>query len=98
MNYTKGEWRIDRASLHSDFSIHVFSHDYNEGDETVAIIVNSKEAEANAHLIAAAPDMYEALGEAKLQLEYLGDKFTKTGTGESILARIVQAQAKAEGK
>ena len=49
-------------------------------------------------LNAAAPDMYEALQEAKLQIEYLHEKFTVTGTGNTILSRIQQALDKADGK
>ena len=53
--------------------------------------------EANARLIAAAPDMREALGEAERQIEYLHDKFSETGSGNAVLARIRAALAKAEG-
>ena len=55
-------------------------------------------SKANAHMIAAAPDLYEALEEAVLQIEYLEDKFSHTGTGTSGLARIRAALAKARGE
>lgn len=46
----------------------------------------------------AAPKLYEALQEARIQIEYLGDKFTKTSTSETVLFRIKQALAEAEGR
>jgi hypothetical protein len=54
--------------------------------------------EANARLIAAAPDMLETLKETVLQLQYLADKFGETGTGAAVLARVQAAIAKAEGR
>lgn len=48
-------------------------------------------------LIAAAPDLYEALQEAKLQIEYLHEKFASTGTGNAVLSKIEAALAKADG-
>jgi len=43
-------------------------------------------------------DMYEELKEAKLQIEYLHDKFKVTGTGNTILARIDNTLAKIKGE
>lgn len=68
MNYTKGEWLIHWSNIRdkegSDLRIKLNEH--LGGMEDIAIILsprccNVKECEANAHLIAAAPDMYEAL-------------------------------------
>jgi hypothetical protein len=53
------------------------------------------EAKANAHLIAAAPDLLEALSEAVLQIEYLHEKFQETGTGNAAIAKARAAIAKA---
>lgn len=50
------------------------------------------------HMIAAAPDMYRALQDTVLQLQYLADKFGETGTGAQVLARVNAAIAKAEGR
>lgn len=53
---------------------------------------------ANAHLIAAAPDLYAALAEAEQQIEYLHANFSPTGTGEAVLTRARIALAKARGE
>lgn len=55
-------------------------------------------AQGNAHLIATAPEMLEALKEAALQIEYLHGKFKETGSGNATLARVQDAIAKAEGR
>jgi len=43
-------------------------------------------------------EMYEALKEAGLQIEYLHEKFQETGTGNNVLTRISGVLAKVEGK
>lgn len=57
-----------------------------------------EEVAANAHLIAAAPDLYEALAEAELQIEYVHEKFAATGSGNNTLVKIRAALAKARGE
>ena len=52
MNYTKGEWKLFRLSQHHHWKIKT-----GEDNDFIDCGMN----EANAHLIAAAPDMYEAL-------------------------------------
>ena len=59
---------------------------------------NDKEAQANANLISAAPELYDALSETALQIEYLHDKFSETGTGNAVLVRARIALAKAHGE
>jgi hypothetical protein len=54
------------------------------------------EQRAGIGLILAAPCLFEALLEAKLQIQYLHDKFSQTGSGNAILARIDAALAKAQ--
>lgn len=43
------------------------------------------------------PVMLEALHEARLQIEYLHEKFQVTGSGETTLAKIRSAIARADG-
>lgn len=52
---------------------------------------------ANAHLIAAAPEMYEALQEARLQVEILQGRLGIKDTGAGTLSIIDAALAKATG-
>lgn len=56
------------------------------------------EKNANARLIAAAPEMLEALRQTELQLEYLNAKFIETGTTNQLLAQVRAVIAKAEGR
>ena len=53
--------------------------------------------DADACLIAAAPDMLAALRDAALQIEYLHEKFQKTGSGNTVLTMINNAIARATG-
>ncbi len=54
MNYTKGDWKVmDKGVLFYDIG--------NGEDRTALVPIITANAEANANLIAAAPDMYEAL-------------------------------------
>lgn len=70
-------------------------HIYHNGQGYNSFSINSKykvvpieEMEANALLISKAPEMLEMLKECKLQLEYLNEKFTETGTTNSLLSKI----------
>ena len=81
MNYTKGEWKVKQLPLTREPAIYV-------GNKLIAGGVE----EANAHLIAAAPEMYEALKE-------LMDRFNG-GTRfplQSTCDRANQVIAKIEG-
>jgi len=83
LNYTKGEWRIEhypdsQIKIHSGFeSICGLTYDGKVADEV----------EANAHLIAAAPDMYEALKDVQAGIDHW-----------TLRKRIDLALARAEGK
>lgn len=94
--FTPGPWRIgpDESSDEDEygFCIAIFSEEYKN---SVALRIRE---ESNAHLIAAAPDLYAALSEAKLQIEYLHEKFAETGSGNNMLAKIDAALAKARGE
>ena len=45
-------------------------------------------APVNANLIEQNKKLWDVLDEARLQIEYMQNKFAKTGTGESVLATI----------
>ena len=81
MKYTKGEWKVE--------GFNVFD---NDGHSIASCGTYSErkhgECITNAHLISAAPDMYEALKEARLHCS----------GGTNLISRIDQAIAKAEGK
>lgn len=92
MNYTKGEWRIHK-SLPDDII-------YSETDEGIVNLarirhqeVPEQAQEANAHLIATAPDMYEAL---KAIIEECPDP--QLPYGKAVVRIATEALAKAEGK
>ena len=90
MNYTKGEWKV---ASHPLVGIQVQA---DTGERRISIC--NLQDEANAHLIAAAPDMYEAL---LLALPLLHDDWDGTSSdsaGNVAIARVGQALAKAEGK
>ncbi len=91
--YTKGGWEADTADSNM---INVFS-----SNQVVAICrkdgwdLNIKEAEANAQLIASAPDMYEAL---KAALDFFTQYDIQQKVISGISLQLNQALAKAEGK
>ena len=76
MNYTKGEWKVTDSAF-SRFTAYRGRKQGGRTFVTTALNLNQiaeaqgdtqEEAEANAHLIAAAPDMYEALKEIRAGL------------------------------
>lgn len=46
----------------------------------------AREVSANARLTAAAPELFNALAESLLQIQYLHEKFGETGSGNAVLA------------
>jgi len=61
MNYTKGDWKVTTHSPLSNLVIVVKHGDQPYEHNRICQLDVCSEAEANANLIAAAPDMYEAL-------------------------------------
>ncbi len=100
MEYTKGEWevKVKRQYLHEpEVSIPIWTPHGQMILEADGIPAKG-EMYANALLCAAAPNMYEVLKEAQLQIEYLHEKFGETGSGNQVLSKIQSVIQKAEGK
>ena len=93
MDYTKGEWK-SRHPINNDYTI--YTGEYGEGIIQVAMLFESSpNAEANALLIAAAPDMYKALKRLyKIMAKDCGGCIRT----ELALGEAQEALAKAEGK
>ena len=86
-NYTKGEWKAFRFSQYHNWKVAM--GDVNE------FLDLGLEGEANAHLIAAAPALYEAL---KGMLNIFNRGQSVGAVGYVICAEAEQALSKAEGK
>ena len=94
MEYTKGKWEVGSDSWDTYIGT---------GTQYLAKIINSgsltdNEVQANAHLIAAAPEMYEAL---KLLIERMNSDMVGSEYGVALTLPRVWAEralAKAEGK
>ena len=105
MNYTKGNWKAEQqknlASGKYEYVVKIPVNDVT--DRVVATTPYARtfnDHEANAHLISAAPDMYEALKEIK---EYCAEYAEENGLEDNapMWAFISDAQSaifKAEGK
>jgi len=100
MNYTKGEWQFTLNTDKKHSEIDIFSQE-GKGVKYIgtinAIWLSNEEKLANAHLIAAAPDMYEALEDIIKQAEK-SHMMLPPDLADSIKVFGKQALAKAEGK
>jgi hypothetical protein len=96
MEYTKGEWRVVADPLGK------FTDIFGEIGMPITTITHSGmnigQDIANAHLIAAAPDMYEALKMALDALRALLYEHPDDDIGSAQKEVIEKALAKAEGK
>jgi hypothetical protein len=101
MNYTKGEWEIANGTFIyclNEAGTNRFDCGLQRGWDDNGERTSRGELEANAHLIAAAPEMYEAL---KLMLERMESKMVGSDYGMAFELPKVWAEralAKAEGK
>ena len=95
MNYTKGEWKVSETYFGDLFSHSIYAQTNNR---TVSIA--KVEGEANAHLIATAPMMYEALQswEELWNMRPLDSGADMQEILERCWDKTEQALAKAEGK
>ena len=96
MEYTKGEWKADIDILdNGEFRCLILDDEQCEIAKVNGYQGNGdgRESEANTYLIAAAPDMYGALKEARRNIDLTG--YVQVST---IVNFIDKALAKAEGK
>ena len=94
MSHTKGPWNLVWwGNEQYPFPLSILAN--NDG----AWVSRGGEvsSEANARLIAAAPDLLEAAHEAELQIQYMHRMFGETGTGNNVLAQLAAAISKATG-
>jgi hypothetical protein len=94
MSHTPGPWRTDRNDIHSgQISVvhHCVGNDWVEVWSPDATAADEKEMEANARLIAAAPELLEAL-------ESMVEMVEMNGFGKAYAMDISRAAiAKAKG-
>ena len=94
MEYTKGEWKVSKPFKEIPYSV-----SSNE-KYPIARLGFTQEDEANAQLIASAPDMYEAL--KKFELLFPISRLAKGLPSQMMIGDAIekarQAIAKAEGK
>ena len=94
MEYTKGEWGMYQYETELGTEVKIYSVDNSEDIAYVGRVgFRQAEIQANANLIAASPDMYEALKEARRNIDFTG--YVQVST---IVNFIDRALAKAEGK
>ena len=98
MNYTKGPWTLEVNPFPLPRSQGSFVGHIRVNNDTIALLVcNPPTMDANAHLIAAAPEMYEALHSAINGIETVQVASGYTGeAGFEALRLIRAALAKAE--
>jgi len=88
MKYTKGPWRSENAVDAGCYRV------YSDNEQIAETYLHGSDDEANAHLIAAAPKMYEVLNEVMTWAHH--NLLIKNITHlEAIIEPIL---AKAEGK
>ncbi len=93
--FTKGPWAIEKTEESNGWhSVGPVTN--GKIDVMITIFGNTgrPNSEANAHLISAAPDMYEALK----KLLYIAECFIPIGEADDKFDAAKQALAKAEGK
>ena len=98
MEYTKGEWRIIK-DVDNRTHIMGFESDF-ERNVCMLSVRSPEEVEANAHLIASAPDLYEALKAVYKRME-MQDRVSRALGEEGrdiLLEQVIKVLAKAESK
>jgi hypothetical protein len=96
----KWDGTVKHGDVVLDF-IEIAARDEAESDVvTIALCGNGPTAKANAHLIAAAPDMYEVIGPLLEAYGYMAQMINSESQfmGDQLTQQAEQALAKAEGK
>lgn len=91
MEYTEGEWEVGKTPPLSNWVVGVDLKDPMKMD----VVANLYANEADAHLIASAPDLYEACKEAENFFILMKAYIPAHG---NTLKLLQEALAKAEGK
>jgi len=94
MGITKGEWKSHKGWVSWDEGDIQLIKD-SKGVSNIAFIPSGEHCIANANLIAAAPDLYEALKDAR---EIFTQYDATNGVVSGISLKLNEALAKAEGK
>ena len=74
MNHTKGKWKADDIDVYSEDNKHI-AQAYDANDTHIADM-DIEKARANAKLIAAAPDLLEALKFSLTIIDRLSDDYS----------------------
>lgn len=105
MKYKKGKWRIEilDKELVKEHPLYVVAEEATGGIEGIALIINhpyKPRVVANAQLIAAAPDLYEAckVGATRIHNHIRYEHGDYRTMLQRDLKQLLAAIAKAEGK
>ena len=98
MNYTKGQWKAYLTKKPDEWTVCAGENGIYGICETVfddALLLSEKKA--NAHLISAAPDMYEALKSLKIRFDLAILDLKESQSDIEVCSKVDKALAKAEG-
>jgi hypothetical protein len=102
--FTPGPWELNEELSRAHMSYDTGTRAITAKADGVTICLTTrgwadvKAAEANAHLIAAAPDMYDALKQAEISVAELCDNQDEGNECWNVLRAVHAALAKAEGR
>ena len=95
--FTKGPWFVEQMEdVNSVYDVH---YNLPASEYSVAsIVINIPDAEANAHLIAAAPDMYTMIGDLADMVDKLNEGFNTDHKAIELSTRAEMLLKKARGE
>ena len=105
MTHTPGPWKFDKGLdgygfntlWNPELRVEVLAPNGQNGPDCAIVWMGEESSNADLLLIAAAPDLLAVLRDAALQIEYLHEKFQKTGSGNTVLTMINNVIARATG-